>query len=90
MLREGLIDDINGCVDAAEHKFSINFSKAKTKVCLSLHYNGDKSYFFVNRNKIKFKADNRNVNSSQKKYHLKEIFMIFLLIMTPLISLKFR
>ena len=28
-------------------KFSINFSKAKTIFCMSLHYNGDNSYLFV-------------------------------------------
>ena len=28
-------------------KFSIYFSKPKTKFCLSLHYNADNSYFFV-------------------------------------------
>ena len=38
----------NGNVGAAEQKFSINFSKAMTKFCLSLHYNHDSSYLFVN------------------------------------------
>ena len=28
--------------------FCINFSKPKTKFCLSFHYNGDSSYSFVN------------------------------------------
>ena len=28
----------------AEKKFSINFSEASTKYCLSLHYNADNSY----------------------------------------------
>ena len=42
---------------------SINFRKAKTKYCLSLHYNGDNSYLFVNEKEIcKFKASNKNVN----------------------------
>ena len=36
MLKEGLTDDINGSVGGAEKTFSINFSKAKTKFCLSL------------------------------------------------------
>ena len=36
---------------------SINFSKANTKFCLSLHYNGVNSYLYVNKTKIyKFKA----------------------------------
>ena len=46
-------------------KFSINFSKANTKVCLSLyhHYNADNSYLFVNGKEISaFKADNKNDN----------------------------
>ena len=40
-------------------KISINFSKAKTKFCLSLHYNGTNSYLFVDKAEIyKFKAHN--------------------------------
>ena len=42
---------INGSFGAPEKKFNINFSKAKTKFCLSLDYNGDDSYLFVNRKK---------------------------------------
>ena len=52
--------------DALVHqkkKFDINFSKAKAKLCLSLHYNGDDSYLFVKGKGInKFKASNKNVN----------------------------
>ena len=33
---------------AAEKLYLINFTKEKTKFCLSLHYNGANSYFFVN------------------------------------------
>ena len=37
--------------------YSINFTKANTKFCLSLRYNGDNSYLFVNGTEIiKFKA----------------------------------
>ena len=44
-------------------KFSISFSKANTRFCLSLHYNADNSYLFGNGKEIfKFKADNKNVN----------------------------
>ena len=54
---------INGSFGALEKKFSINLSKAKTKFCLSLHYNEDNSYLFVNEKEIfTFKADNKNVN----------------------------
>ena len=52
VLGEGSTDDINGNVGAAEQKSSINFIKGKTKICFSLPYNGDNSYFFVNRKKI--------------------------------------
>ena len=34
---------INGKFGEPEKKFCINISKASTKVCLSLHYNGDNS-----------------------------------------------
>ena len=43
-------------------KLSINFTKANTKFCLSLHYNADNSDLFVNGKEIfKFKADNKNI-----------------------------
>ena len=32
----------------AEKLYSINFTKANTKLCLRFHYNGDNSYLFVN------------------------------------------
>ena len=52
-------------LDHQKKKFEINFSKANTKFCLSLHYNPDNSYLFVNNKDIfKFKANNKNVNFS--------------------------
>ena len=46
--------------------YSINFTVRKNKFCLSLHYNGAKSYLFVNGTEIyKFKAkDSESVASS--------------------------
>ena len=42
-----------------QKKFCINFSKANTKFCLRLYYNGDESDLFVNETKIcKFKEKN--------------------------------
>ena len=39
-----------------------NFSKAKPKFCLILHYNGDDSYLYVNKTEIcKFKTSD-NIN----------------------------
>ena len=52
MFGEGLIDDIDASVGAAEQKFTINFSKAKTKFCLSLHYNHHNIHLFFNVKKI--------------------------------------
>ena len=48
MLGEGSTYDINESFGAPEKKFGINFSKENTKLCLSLHYNSDNSYLFVN------------------------------------------
>ena len=43
-------------------KINIISSKAKATFCLSLHYNSDNNYLFVNRKEIyKFKANKKNV-----------------------------
>ena len=63
VLGEEVTDDINAIVGTAEKKFNINFSKAKTKFSLILHYNVDNSYLFLNGKEIcKYKAKNKNVN----------------------------
>ena len=63
VLCEGPTDNTNGCIDAAEKKFNINFNKTKTKLCLRMHYNHDNSYLFINGMEIyKFKAGNKYVN----------------------------
>ena len=67
ILDEGSTYDIKEIIlmDLASQKerFFINFSKASSKFWLSLHYNGDNSYSFVNGKEIyKFKAGNKNVN----------------------------
>lgn len=57
---EGPTNDINGRFSAAEQEFSINFTKVK--FLLSLHYNGDNSYLFVNGKKsITLKPIGKNV-----------------------------
>ena len=40
---------INGKLDSAEKKFSINITKSSTKFCFSLQHNDDNSYLFVNK-----------------------------------------
>ena len=63
MLLEGLTDDINDRVVAAEKNSSNNFSKPNITFCLSLNYNHDNSYLIVDGKEIyKFKADNKNDN----------------------------
>ena len=63
ILHEGPTYGINGSFGAPEKTFDINFSKANTKFCLSLHYKADNSYLLVNGKEIfKFKTDNKNVN----------------------------
>ena len=63
MLCEDQIYCINESFRFPEKNFSINFSKSNTECCLSLHYNHDNSYLFVNGKEIfKFKANNGNVN----------------------------
>ena len=63
MLGGGPTYGINGSSGEPEKKFSINFTKAKTRFCLGLHYNHDNTYLLVDRKEIyKFKANNKNVN----------------------------
>ena len=46
----------------AEKMYSINFTVTKKKFCLSLHYNGENSYLFVNGTEIyKFKAKDSEI-----------------------------
>ena len=54
---EGRTEGINNSTGVAEKKISINFSKANTKFCLTLHFNGDESYLHVKKTEMyKFKA----------------------------------
>ena len=68
ILSVGLTFGINEKSGLSEKTFSINFSKSNTKLYLSLHYNYDNSYLFINGKEIiKFKANN------QKKFCLGSI-----------------
>ena len=47
---------------SAEKMYSINFKEKNKKVCLSLHYNKENSYFFVNGNEFhKFKSKDSEI-----------------------------
>ena len=57
MLDEGFIQAINGKTIYAEDIYKHNFTKPNKKFLLSLHYNGDDSYLFVNGGEeLKFKS----------------------------------
>ena len=103
ILGEGPTFGINESFGASEKKIYINFSKAKKKFYLSLHYNADNSYLFVNRKKLRLvlktitihlgfflKAYLMNLKVMiWRKYLLKEMCMIFQLIIMRLINLTF-
>ena len=56
-LGKDFIQRINGATVYAEKMYSTNFTVTNKKFCLSLHYNGDSSYLFVNGKEIiNFKA----------------------------------
>ena len=57
LMCEGITQGINGTTIYAEKKFYRNFTDFGKKFMLSLPYNGDDSYLFVNgRQELKFKA----------------------------------
>ena len=59
VLGHGLIEKINDTTIYAEKMYSPNFTVDNKIFCLSLHYNGDNSYLFVNGKEVtKFKAKN--------------------------------
>ena len=61
-LGKAFIQGINGTTIYAEKVHSTNFTVNNKKFCLSLHYNGDKSYLFVNDKEIyKFKAKDSEI-----------------------------
>ena len=62
VLGKGSLQGIDNTTVYAEKMYSINCAKANTKFCLSLHYNGDDSYLFVNGKEIiKFKAKDSKI-----------------------------
>ena len=62
VLGDGPIQKIDDTTIYAEKMYSPNFTVANKTFCLSLHYNGDNSYLFVNgKEVIKFKAKKQSV-----------------------------
>ena len=57
LMRDGLTQGINDTTLYVEKNYWRNFTEPGKKVVLSLHYNGDNSYLFVNcRQEVKFKV----------------------------------
>ena len=57
VLGEGITQGLDDITLTAEKKYLINFANSNTKFCLSLYYNEEDSYLFVNGTEIiKFKA----------------------------------
>ena len=57
VLGDFLVQGINGITIYAEEVYKTNFTEVEKKFVLSLHYNGDNSYLFVNgTQELKFKA----------------------------------
>ena len=62
VLGHGLIQKIDDTTIYAEKMYSPNFTIANKTFCLSLRYNGDDGYLFVNgKEVIKFKAKKQSV-----------------------------
>ena len=57
VIGDGIVQGINDTTLYAEKTYSQNFTQPSKKFVLSLHYNGDDSYLFVNGNQeLKFKC----------------------------------
>ena len=62
VLGKDFVQGIDGTKIYAEKTHSLNFSESRSKFCLSLHYDGDNSYLFVNGKEIiKFKAKDSKI-----------------------------
>ena len=56
VMGEGLVQGIHDTTLYVEKNYWGNFTDPGRKFIISLHYNGDESYFFVNGRQLKFKA----------------------------------
>ena len=66
VMGDGLTQGIHDTTLYAEKKYFRNFTEPNVKFVLSLHYNGNDSYLFVNdRQELKFKAKNDQIISEK-------------------------
>ena len=62
VLGHAFIEKINNTAIYAERSYYPNFSTENKVFCLTLHYDGDNSYLFVNGKKVvKFKAKPQSI-----------------------------
>ena len=62
VMGDGIVQGINDTTLYAEKIYSQNFTQPSKKFILSLHYNGDDSYLFVNgRQELKFKCKTKSL-----------------------------
>ena len=62
VLGDWLVQGINDTTIYAKKVFTFNFTEVEKNFVLSLHYNGDNSYLFVNgKQELKFKAKNDQI-----------------------------
>ena len=62
ILGEGFTQGLEDTTRYAEKIYPTNFIVTRKKFCISLHYNGDNSYLFVNGTEIiKFKAKDSEI-----------------------------
>ena len=106
VLSKDFTQGISGTTIHAEKLYLINFAENNKKFCLSLHYNGGNSYFFVNDTKIyKLKAKHSEIVATplclgniskdfsvdnMKKRGLKDMSMILVLIMMLLQMMTYQ
>ena len=62
VMGDGIMQEISDTIIYAEKTYSQNFTQPSKKLVLSLHYNGDDSYLFVNgKQELKFKCKTGNL-----------------------------
>ena len=62
ILGGGITQGLYDATLTAEKRHSINYTGSRNKFCLSLHYNGDNRYLFVNDTEIiKFKGKDSGI-----------------------------
>ena len=76
ILGKGITQGFNHSL-VAEIQYSINFIRPGIKFCLSLHYNRNNRFLFVNATKIyQLKAKDKNKNISTQSKIFQEIFQV--------------